>query len=61
MKITRKDAIKIIEKITYREDPYWEVITDDWYDETKDDWPTIIDVFEALGISKEEYGECVHG
>ncbi|MCK5615862.1 hypothetical protein KAR91_79090 [Candidatus Pacearchaeota archaeon] len=60
MEITRKDAIKIIEKITYREDPYWEDIIEDWYEEN-DAWPTIIDVFEALGISKEEYEESVHG
>ena len=58
MKISRKDAIQIIEKITNQEDPYWDDITEDWYDEEKDDWPTIEDVFEALGISKKEYYEA---
>jgi hypothetical protein len=59
MKITRYDAIKIIGKITHQDDPYWDYITEDWYDKENDDWPTIYDVYEALGITKEEYDNVI--
>jgi len=57
MKITREQAINVIESITNQDDPYWDDLMDrlDLYDEDKDDWPSIFDVFEALGISEEEY------
>lgn len=59
MKISRAIAIKIIERITDKDDPYWDNITDPWYDEENDDWPTLCDVLEALGISEEEYEEAM--
>lgn len=59
MKITRDDAIRIIEKITNQADPYWDAITDDWHDEDGDEWPTIFDVYDALGITREEYDKAV--
>lgn len=55
MKISRIDAIKIIDRATDRDDPYWENVTQPWYDEKKDDLPTIYDVFAALGVTEAEY------
>ncbi len=60
MKISRKDAIKIFEIATDKDDPYWENVIDPWYDSKNDDWPTIYDVMEALGISKKEYNEATN-
>lgn len=54
VKISRIDAIKIIERATDKEDPYWDQVTEDWYDEDKDVWPSIFDVYMALGITNEE-------
>ena len=55
MKINRLDAIRIIDRVTDRDDPYWENLTEDFYDELHDDWPTIKNVLEALGVTHEEY------
>jgi len=54
MKITREDAIKIIQNVTDRDDPYWDNLTEDYYDEETDTWPSLEDVFVALGVSKDE-------
>ena len=59
MKINKIDAIRIIDRITDKDDPYWENLVDDFYDSINDDWPTILDVFKALGVSKEEYERAV--
>jgi hypothetical protein len=61
MKLTRKDAIKIILNVTDKDDPYWDDIVDDWYDEDNDEFPTIYDVFEALGITKKEIDKIEGG
>ncbi len=58
-KITREDAIKIMDKVTDQNDPYWEDLTDDWYDETDDTLPSMYDVMSALGVTKEEYDKVI--
>ena len=50
-KLTREDAIRILDRTTDQDDPYWENVVEDYYDETTDTLPTIYDLFEALGIS----------
>lgn len=59
MKLTKEQALKIIERATDRDDPHWENVTEDYYDEENDDLPTIYDVMEALGVSREEYDKAV--
>ena len=56
MKVTRKQAIKIIERFTDTENYDWVDTMDDFglYNEEEDTWATIYDVFEALGVSREE-------
>jgi len=54
VKISRKDAIKIFCRATDKDDPYWDNLVEDHYDEENDDWPTIYDVLEPLGVTKEE-------
>lgn len=60
MKITRLDAIRVIDTITNLHgagfDDWWpdEMERIGLYDEEADDFPSIFDVFEALGVSKEE-------
>ena len=51
MKLTREDAIKILVRVTGQDDPYWENITDEFYDEATDTMPTFDDVLTALGVS----------
>lgn len=55
MKLSRIDAIKIIDRATDRDDPFWEHVVQDWYDEKKDDIPSIYDVLIALGVTEAEY------
>jgi hypothetical protein len=58
MKISRIDAIKIIDRATDKDDPFWEHIVEDWYDEKNDDIPSIYDVLVALGVTEAEYREA---
>lgn len=53
--LTREDAIRLFDRATDRDDPFWEHLTDDFYDEATDTLPTIDQVFEALGVTGEEY------
>lgn len=54
MLISKKDAIRVIDRATENVD-WCEMMEDlELYDEDNDDWPTLYDVFEALGVSKEE-------
>lgn len=57
-KPTRAQAIKIIERATDQGgyDDWWMDLMADLglYDEATDTAPSLFDVFEALGISKEE-------
>jgi len=56
MKLSRIDAIKILDIATDQEDANWEHATAEFCeDEYGEDMPTIFDVFAALGITKEEY------
>ena len=57
--ITREDAIRIMDKATNHDDPYWEDLTDEWYDETDDTMPSIYDVMSALGVTEDEYEKAV--
>lgn len=53
-KLTREEAIKMLVKVTEQDDPYWENLTDEFYDEDLDLMPTLDDVLTAVGISITE-------
>lgn len=55
IKLTRSDAILIIDRATDKDDPNWEWAVEDWYDEATDTMPTIFDVLVALGVTEDEY------
>ena len=57
-KLTRVLAIKIIDRVTDQDDPYWEGIVEDHYDEATDTMPSIMDVFAALGVTEAEYRQA---
>jgi len=52
--LTREQALRIICQATDHDDPYWENLVDDYYDEETDSMPSIYDVLKPIGISKEE-------
>ncbi len=52
--LTREQAIEIIVRVSDQDDPYWESMVEDYYDEKSDSIPTIYDVLKPLGITKEE-------
>lgn len=54
-KLTRIEAIRILDRVTDKDDPYWEGVVENHYDEATDTMPSIMDVFAALGITKYEY------
>ena len=62
MNITRQQAIKILDEamdqVGY--DDWWVDLMDDYevYNEETEDWPTIFEVFNALGVSDEEMKEA---
>lgn len=58
MKLTRIQAIKIIDDATDKDDPYWEQLVEDHYDEESDTMPSIMDVLAALGVTEAEYREA---
>jgi hypothetical protein len=58
MKITRKDALKILLSVSDEHDSTWEYATEDYYDEENDELPSIYDVFGALGVTKKELDEA---
>ncbi len=57
-KLSRIDAIRIIEKVTDKDDPAWEWAVEDWYDEDTDTMPSIYEVLAAIGVTEEEYKEA---
>lgn len=57
-KLTRIEAVRILDNATDKDDPFWESVVEDHYDEKADNMPTIMDVLAALGITKEEYIEA---
>lgn len=58
MKLTRKEAILILDNATDQDDPFWENVVDDWYDEENDTMPVIQDVLAALGVTAAEYKDA---
>ncbi len=57
-KLTKKQAIGLIDKATNKDDPYWEWVVEDYYDEDTDSWPTIYHIFAALGVTESEYKDA---
>ena len=53
--LTREQAIKIIDNATDKDDPFWEYLVEEFYDEESDSMPSIYHVFHALGVTEEEY------
>ena len=39
----------------FQDDPYWDYIVEDYYDEDADTMPSIQHLYDALGITREEY------
>lgn len=54
-KLTKSQAIQLLERITDHDDPYWDYIVEDYYDEDTDTMPSIYHLYDALGITKSEY------
>ena len=50
----RQDAITIFFKAIDQDDPYWDLLVDDWYDEKTDTEPSQWDVGRALGFTDNE-------
>lgn len=57
-KLTRVEAVRIIDRATDKDDPFWEGVVQDHYDEKADNMPTIMDVLAALGVTEAEYQEA---
>lgn len=60
-KLTRQQAIRLLEQITNNEDPYWSDVVEEYYDEETDTCPSIFHLYDALGITKEDYKEVFPG
>jgi hypothetical protein len=56
--LTKAQAIKLIDDLTFKDDPYWEEFVCDYYHEATDSMPTIYHIFAALGVTKQEYEEA---
>jgi hypothetical protein len=54
-KLTREQAIKFIDAVTDKDDPFWENAITEYYDKATDSMPTIYHILQALGVTKEEY------
>ncbi len=59
--VTREDAIRIFDRATDKEDPYWIDMMETFglYDEASDTWATISDVFFALGVTREDLDKVI--
>ena len=57
-KLTRVEAVRILDSATDKDDPFWEYVVEDYYDEKADNMPTIMDVLAALGVTETEYREA---
>ncbi|MFI0472934.1 hypothetical protein ACGLWX_09490 [Halomonas sp. HMF6819] len=53
--LNRQQAISLLDSITDQEDPYWENVVEDFYDEETDTMPSVMHLFAALGITEAEY------
>ena len=58
-KLTREDAIRIFDRATDKDDPFWEHVVEQFYDEANDTMPDIYQVMEALGVGREEYHAAI--
>lgn len=56
-KLTRLQAIKLVEVATNHDDPFWSDLVEEFYDEETDTMPSIMDLMHALGVTEEEYKE----
>ena len=56
--LTKLDAIRLLDKATDQDDPFWSYLTEDFYDEQSDTMPSIFEVFSALGVTEKEYREA---
>ncbi len=56
--LSKLEAIQIFEQATDKDDPNWDYLVEDFYDEDTDTMPSIYHVFAALGVTKEEYMEA---
>lgn len=56
--LTKTQAITILDRATDQDDPFWEHIVGDFYDEESDTMPSIFHVFAALGVTEQEYREA---
>ena len=59
-KLTRLQAIRVFCDATSHDDPYWDNLVGDYYDEDSDTMPTMYDVLRPLGISKDEADEAMN-
>lgn len=57
-KLSRRDAIRILDMATDKYDPYWEYVVEDFYHEATDTMPSIYHTFAAIGITEAEYREA---
>lgn len=57
-KLTRIQAIAILELVTYVDDAAWEGAVAEFYNESDDTMPSIYDVLDALGVTESEYKEA---
>lgn len=57
-KLSKIDAIRLIDRATEKDDPYWEHLVDEHYDEATDSMPTIFHVLAALGVTEAEYRQA---
>ncbi len=57
-KLSRIEAVRILDRATDQDDPFWEHAVEDHYDEKDDNIPTIMDVLAALGVTEAEYREA---
>jgi len=61
-KINREDAIRVFDRATNKDDPFWEMMMEEFIEETDSDdapLPSPEDVLEALGVAKDEYKKAV--
>lgn len=56
--LSRAQAIRILNLATDKDDPFWEHLVSDFYDEAADTMPTIMDVLATLGVTEAEYRQA---
>ena len=54
-KLSRSQAISLVDRASDQDDPYWSNVVEDHYDEATDTMPSIYDLFAALGVSEDAY------